>query len=170
MSRRIVVIWFPHLVTDRLVRKRSDLKELPFVLVITERGRRIVKAVNVLAKEKGIYENMVLADCKALVPELMVFDYDETDPKKLLIAVAEWCIRFSPCISIELPDVLILDASGCTHLWGGEENYLNDIHKKFSAFGYTIRSAMADTIGVAWAVCHYGNDKSIIETGKRSKS
>jgi protein ImuB len=170
MSRRIVVIWFPHLVTDRLLRKQPELKELPFVLVITERGRRIVKAVNVLAKEKGIHENMVLADCKALVPELTVLDYDEAEPNKLLTALAEWCIRFSPCISIELPNVLILDASGCTHLWGGEENYLNDIHKKFDAFGYMIRSAMADTIGTAWAVCHYGKDRSIIETGKEVKA
>jgi protein ImuB len=166
MSRRIVVIWFPHLVTDRLLRKQPELKDLPFVLVITERGRRIVKAVNVLAQEKGIYENMMLADCKALVPELMVLDYDAAEPKKLLNSLAEWCIRYSPFISIELPDVLILDVSGCTHLWDGEENYLNDIHKKFNVFGYTIRSAMADTLGTAWAVCHFGTNASIIETGK----
>jgi len=170
MSRRIVVIWFPHLVTDRLLRKQPELKELPFVLVITERGRRVVKAVNIHAQEKGIRVNMVLADCKALLPELTVLDYDESEPKKLLNALAEWCIRYSPFVSIDLPDVLILDVSGCTHLWGGEENYLNDIHKKFNAFGYTIRSSMADTIGAAWAVCHFGNNGSIIETGKESEA
>ncbi len=166
MSRRIVVIWFPHLVTDRLLRKQPELKDVPFVMVMNERSRKIVKAVNVLAKEKGIYENMVLADCKALVPELTVLDYDVAEPKKLLHALAEWCIRYSPFISIDLPDVLILDVSGCTHLWGGEENYLKDIHKKFNEFGYTIRSAMADTIGTAWAVCRFGANASIIETGK----
>jgi len=111
-----------------------------------------------------------LADCKALVPELTVLDYDEAEPKKLLNALAEWCIRYSPSISIDLPDVLILDVSGCTHLWGGEENYLNDIHKKFNDFGYTIRSAMADTIGTAWAVCHFGKNGSIIETGKEKEA
>jgi protein ImuB len=170
MSRRIAVIWFPHLVTDRLLRKQPELKELPFVLVLPERGRRVVKAVNILAQQKGIFANMVLADCKALVPELTVLDYDETAPKKLLNALGEWCIRYSPFISIELPDVLILDVSGCTHLWGGEENYLNDIHKKFNDFGYTIRSAMADTLGVAWAISHFGNNGSIIETGKETKA
>jgi len=170
MSIRIVVIWFPHLVTDRLLRKQPQLKDMPFVLVAAERGRRVVKAVNILAKEKGIHENMVLADCKALLPELVVLDYDEAESNKLLIALAEWCIRYSPIISIDVPDVLILDVSGCTHLWGGEENYLNDIHKKFSDFGYTIRTAMADTIGTAWAVCHFGNTMSIIETGKEVKA
>ncbi len=166
MSRRIVVIWFPHLVTDRLLRKQPELKDSPFAMVMPERGRKIVKAVNILAKEKGVYENMVLADCKALVPELTVLDYDANERQKLLTALAEWCIRYSPFISIDLPDVLILDVSGCTHLWGGEESYLKDIHKKFTEFGYTIRSAMADTIGTAWAICHYGENASIIETGK----
>ncbi len=165
----MVVIWFPHLVTDRLLRKQPELKELPFVLVMQERGRRIVKAVNILAKEKGIHEPMVLADCKALVPELTVLDYDASEPKKLLNALAEWCLRYSPFVAIELPDVLILDASGCTHLWGGEENYLNDIHKKFSEFGYTIRSAMADTLGTAWAVCRFGENKSRIEASNEMK-
>ena len=95
-----MVIWFPHLVTDRLLRKQPELKELPFVLVTTERGRRIVKAVNVLAKEKGIHENMVLADCKALVPELTVLDYDEAvqlakqQNKPLLIDFTGWaCVN-----------------------------------------------------------------------------
>ncbi|MDP3557038.1 MAG: DNA polymerase Y family protein [Bacteroidota bacterium] len=170
MSRRNAVIWFPHLVTDRLLRKQPELKDIPFVLVVNERGRRVVKAINALAQEKGIRVDMVLADCKALLPELTVCDYDEAEPKKLLTALAEWCIRYSPFISIDLPDVLILDVSGCTHLWGGEQNYLNDIHKKFNAFGYTIRSAMADTIGTAWAVCHFGNSGSIIETGKEVKA
>lgn len=163
---RFAVIWFPHLVTDRLLRKQPALKNLAFVMVITERGRRIVRAANVLAKEKGIHENMVLADCKALFPELTVLDYDEDEPKKLLTALAEWCIRYSPFVSIELPDVLILDVSGCTHLWGGEDNYLNDIHKKFTEFGYSIRSAVADTIATAWAVCHFGTSVNIIKSGK----
>ncbi len=170
MSRRIAVIWFPHLVTDRLLRKQPELKTQPFVLVMTERGRRIVKAVSIIAQEKGIHVNMVLADCKSLLPELIVLDYDETEPKKLLTALAEWCIRYSPFVSIDLPDVLILDISGCTHLWGGEENYLEDIHKKFTAFGYTVRSAIADTIGTAWAVCHFGNNASIIDTGNEIKA
>lgn len=165
----MAVIWFPHLVTDRMLRKQPELKDAPFVLVMNERGKRIVKAVSHSAKEKGIQLNMVLADCRALVPELNVFDYDETRPTKLLTALAEWCIRYTPFISIDLPDVLILDISGCTHLWGGEENYLNDIHKKFKAFGYTIRSAIADTIGTAWAVSRFGKSGSIIETGKESE-
>lgn len=170
MNKRVAAIWFPHLLTDRLLRKQPELKELPFVLVATERGRRMVKAANRMAQEKGVNVNMVLADCKALIPELKVFDFDEREPKKILSALAEWCIRYTPYVSVHLPDVLILDISGCTHLWGGEEGYLKEIHKRFKDFGYTLRLSIADTIGTAWAVCRYGKNGTIVQSGKEAEA
>lgn len=170
MSKRIVAIWFPHLLTDRMVRKQAELNDLPFVLVAIESGRRVVKAVNRIAQERGVYVDMVLADCKALVPELQVFDYKEDEPKKLLMALAEWCIRYTPFVAMDLPDGLLLDVSGCTHLLGGEEGYLKDIHKRFKEFGYTLRLSIADTIGTAWAVCRYGKNGTIVTSGKEREA
>jgi protein ImuB len=167
---RIVVIWFPHLITDWMLRRQPELKDLPFALALTEKGRRVVKAVNSIAQEKGIFTGMVVADCKALLPDLQVFDYDEQQPKKLLRALAEWCMRYTPLVSVDEADSLILDASGCTHLLGGEKGYLQDIHKRFKGFGYHIHTAMADTIGCAWAVCHYGQNASIIATEKQGEA
>ncbi len=170
MSKRIAAIWFPHLLTDRMVRKQTELKELPFALAMNERGRRVVKAVNRKAQEQGVNVNMVLADCKALVPELTVFDFNEGEEKKLLSALAEWCIRYTPYVAVDMPDVLLMDISGCTHLWGGEEQYLKDIHKRFKEFGYTVRLSIADTIGTAWAVCKYARNGTIVETGKEMEA
>ncbi len=164
---RIVIIWFPNLMTDRMLRRQPELKEVPFVLAANEKGRRIVKAVNTVAQEKGIFTEMVVADCRALVPELELFDFDEKEPKKLLLALAEWCIRYTPCVSID-EDSLILDASGCTHLWGGEQGYLKEIHTRFKNFGYHIRLGMADTIGCAWAVCHFEKNGTIVEESKQA--
>jgi len=165
MSKRMVVIWFPHLVTDRMLRRQPDLKDVAFVLSLTERGRRVVKAVNAIAQSKGINLNMVVADCKALFPDLQVFDFNPEESAKLLNALAEWCIRYTPFISLDAPDALILDASGCTHLWGGEEHYIKHIYNKFNSSGYHIRIAMADTIGAAWGVCRFGKNGSIVKSG-----
>ena len=82
-----------------------------------ERGRMIVKAANPIAKKEGIDVNMVVADCRAVLPTLQVFDYKEGLAEQLLTALAEWCIRFTPIAAIDQPDGLILDATGCTHLW-----------------------------------------------------
>jgi protein ImuB len=166
MHQRIVSIWFPHLMTDRLTRRQPDLKNLPFVLAMQERNRRVVKAVNKSALQKGIYTDMVVADCKALVPDLKILEYDPSDAQKTLAALAEWCIRYSPSVAIDPPDGLLLDASGCTHLWGGEEAYLTDINARLNGFGYKVNLAMAGTVGAAWGVCRFEKKTTIVPSGK----
>ncbi|MFY9309162.1 MAG: DNA polymerase Y family protein [Bacteroidia bacterium] len=168
MSKRIVVIWFPHLITDWMLRQQPLLKGKPFALAMNESGRRVVKAVNTQAHKAGVYPDMVVADCRALVPELQLFDYNPEQPEKLLTALAEWFIRYSPLVSVYLPDCLIMDVSGCTHLWGGEEEYIKNIAGKLNRFGYTNKIAMANTIGTAWAVCKYGN-KIVVQPGAEAE-
>lgn len=171
MSKRIVSIWFQHLLTDRKIRRQPELKDVPFVLAMQERNRRVIKAVNHIAHEQGIYVDMVLADAKAIMPGLLVFDHDPGQAQKLLAALGEWCIRYTPHVSMDLPDALFLDASGCTHLWGGEEKYLLHIVKRLESFGYIVRVAMADTAGTAWALCRYGEEKcALIDSGKEAEA
>lgn len=170
MAKRIVVIWFPHLLAEWQLRRKPQLQTQPFALALMERNRRVVKAVNAIAQQKGVYPDMVVADCRALVPDLEVYDYDPQQPAKLLSALAEWCIRFTPGVSVDLPDSLILDASGCTHLWGGETEYASDIQKRFKEFGYTTRIAIADTIACGWAISHFGSDQSIINPDGQAKA
>ncbi len=162
MAQRIVVIWFPHLLADWQLRRKPQLETKPFALTLLERNRRVVKAVNALAQQKGVYPEMVVADCRALVPDLEVYDYDPEQPQKLMSALAEWCIHFTPVVSIELPDSLILDVNGCTHLWGGETGYVTEIQKRFTEFGYTTRIGVADTVGCAWAVCRFETTQFIV--------
>ena len=162
MSRRFVAIWFVSLMTDWMQRKHTVLKGSAFALSLAEKGRRVVKAVSTEARSRGVYPEMVVADCKALVPELEVLDFDAEQPQKLLHALGEWCIRYTPIVSVDLPDGLILDASGCAHLWGGEEEYLNDLRSKFQNFGYHVNVAMADTIGSAWGVSRFGSSMKVV--------
>jgi protein ImuB len=169
MKRRFTVIWFKSLMPDWLQRKRPALKGTAFALALTEKGRRVVKAVSAEARSRGVYSEMVVADCKALVPELEVLDFDAGQSQKLLDSLAEWCIRYTPVVSVDLPDGLILENSGCTHLWGGEKEYVNDLRNRLENFGYGVNVAMADTIGSAWAVSRFGSGMSIIPPGEQMK-
>lgn len=166
MSKRFVSIWFPYLATDWHTRKQPQLRDKAFVLKATVRNRVVITAANALAKAEGIYENMVLADAKALYPQLHVMDDKTGLTTQLADRIAEWCIRFTPVAAPDYPNGILLDASGSAHLWGGEENYLNDITKRLHGRGYTVRIAMADTIGCAWAMARYGNN-TIVEKGKQ---
>lgn len=166
MARRFVSIWFRHLTTDWFTLRQPNLKNLPFVLRTSSHGRMVITAANVAAEMMGIEVGMALADARAIIPDLKVLDDRADLPDKLLNRLAEWCIRFTPVAAIDVPDGLLLDASGCAHLWGGDHAYLTEIIKKLNARGYDVNAAMADTIGTAWAVARFGKEPRVIENGK----
>jgi protein ImuB len=156
MSSRFVTIWFPLLTTDWFALRRPELRGIPFVLAVKDHGRMVISAANALALAQGIPPGIPVADARALLPELQVVDDKPGLSARLLTALAEWCIRFTPIAGVDPPLGLVLDVSGCTHLWGGEENYLKEIVTRLQTAGYAVRSAMADTIGAAWAATRYG--------------
>lgn len=166
MPQRFVNIWFPHLMTDWFSIRRPELRNTAFVLAAPDHGRMIITAANPVAQWQGITTGMAVADARAILPSLQVLDDMPGQPEKLLDALGKWCIRFTPVTAVDLPDGLILDASGCAHLWGGEMPYLEDISTRLKNAGYQVRAAMADTIGTAWAMAHFGNAiTSVIPAG-----
>lgn len=168
MSARFFTIWFRHLTTDWLTRRQPELQNIPFVFATPVHGRMVIAAANIPAETQGIRNGMPVADAKAIVPGLQVFDALPEKESQLLQALGEWCIRYTPLVAVDLPDGLILDISGCPHLWGGEREYLREIITKLRAIGYDVRGAIADTIGTSWAVSRYGRIKPIIESGEQS--
>jgi len=166
MDKRYVSIWFRHLNTDWFSLRQPQLRNVPFVLRTPSHGRMIITATNAVAEANGINTGMVLADARAVVPELEVLDDIPDLSEKLLKRIAEWCIRFTPVVAIDLPDGLLLDVTGCSHLWGGDENYVSDIIKKLKTRGYDVRVAMTDTIGAAWAVARFSKEPLVIASNK----
>lgn len=156
MRKRFVAIWFRYLKTDWYARRITAFAEVPFVLALPVHGRMVIVAVNALAEQKGIYTGMAVADARAIFPSLQVLDDKPGHAERILNGLAEWCIRYTPWSAVDMPQGLILDATGCAHLWGGENEYLTDINNRLKAFGYHARIAIADTIGTAWAVSRFG--------------
>ncbi|WP_129715802.1 DNA polymerase Y family protein [Pedobacter sp. SYP-B3415] len=165
MQKRFLSLWFPFLVSDWLCIRRPELKESAFVFAGLVRGRKIVSMASALAARKGITAKMTVADARALVPELDVFDEEPGREQRLLRALAKWCVRFSPFVAVDSPEGLFIDISGCTHLWGGEAAYLDDLLLRLSKPGYTVYGAIADTPGAAWAMVRCGRNKMIVESG-----
>ena len=165
MHKRFVSIWFRHLTTDWLTLRRPELKTVPFVFADQVRNRMVITAANNLAEIQGVSKGMAAADAKAIVPGLEVIDEIHGQETKLLNALGEWCIRYSPQVAVDLPDGLMLDISGCAHLWGGEREYLKEIVTRLISKGYDVRAALTDTAGASWAVARYGKIKPIIEPG-----
>lgn len=156
--QRFMSIWFPHLVAEGMIRRRKELSNTAFVLAAPDHGRMRVTAANAIAQSQGIYPGMAVADGRALAAGLQVLDHEPGMDQKLLTALGHWCIRYTPIVATDLPDGLLLDVSGCAHLWGGEAKYVEDIQNRLKGFGYTTCIAIAGTVGAAWALVRYGKE------------
>lgn len=170
MEKRFISIWFRSLAIDWFTLRQPQLSDTAFVLSTPSHGRMIVTAANHFAEGQGVYRGMVVADARAIIPGLQVLDDKPELADKLLKRLAEWCIRFTPLAAVDLPDGIILDATGCSHLWGGDEPYIKNIVSLIKERGYHVRAAMADTIGTAWAVARFGKQSKLIDKGKNMEA
>ena len=55
-----------------------------------------------------------------MYPKIAVADADAQADLALLEAIADWCDRYTPLVGLDPPDGLMLDITGCAHLFGGE--------------------------------------------------
>lgn len=167
---RYVSIWFPHLRTDWFALSDPSLHTRPFVLRISDHGRMVISATNIHAELKGVQVGLVLADARAIVSDLKAIDDVPGLPEKVLTELAQWCVRFTPIVAVDLNDGLQLEVSGCAHLWGGEGSYLKAIESRLNARGFDVRLGMADTPIVAWAVARFGGASLRIAPGQHREA
>jgi protein ImuB len=72
-------------------------------------------------------------------------------------AIAECCGRCTPIVGFEPTDrqSMLLDITGLAHLFGGEAAMIEAVVGDLTQLGFAVRTAVADTIGAAWAAVHY---------------
>jgi len=113
--------------------------------------------MNDAAARLNLQTGMPLADVRAMHPGIGVCNADAKADRALLAAVADWCDRYTPLVGLDQPDGLLLDISGCAHLFGGEAALMQDMAARLWRQGLNARIAVADTAGCAWAVARYGH-------------
>ena len=110
---------------------------------------------------------MPLADARAIYPSIEVHNSDSAADFALLEAIADWCDRYTPLIGLDPPDGLMMDVSGCSHLFGDESKMRRDVVMRLAQQGFQARAGLADTPGGAWAVARYGDTPLVPPGGHR---
>lgn len=134
----------------------------PLALVARHRGAHIITAANGPAQKWGIGPSKPLTDAQALCPTLLVRDANPQADRAALATLALWCNRYTPWAAEDLtsntaePDGLLLDISGCAHLFGGEAELAADLITRFRQMGLTAHTGLAANAGTAWAVARFG--------------
>ncbi len=127
-------------------------------LVLTERDRGAIRLsfCDEEALLLGLAPGMTLADARARVPALRGMERDAGAEEAWLRRIADACDRFTPMVSPFPPDLLMLDITGCAHLFGGEGAMLAEVERAIAPWASRLRPAMADTPEAARALARFG--------------
>jgi protein ImuB len=114
---------------------------------------RIV-ALDEAAVHFGLEPGQALADARAMIPDLDAVDDDPAADAALLAAIADWAERYTPLVGLDA-DGLMLDVTGCAHLFGGEAALVADLLARLAAQGFAVRAAIAGSPGAAHAAARF---------------
>lgn len=140
------------------------------LLVASERGKQWVACACEQAEAKGVRAGMSLAHAKALLAGMRVWErpFTPAEDARRLHRFARWAQRFSPVVAADEPDGLLLDMAGCERLFGGDEQMVNLVDAEMKALELQTRSALAPTVGCAWAAARHGSGET--GSGEQVKS
>ena len=100
---------------------------------------------------------MMLADARAMIPELEVVEADEDADRRLLEAIADWCDRYTPLVALDLPHGLLLDVTGAAALFGGERALLDGVKSALKSQGFAVQAALAGASAASRALARYAD-------------
>lgn len=135
--------------------------------MLTERqgGAIRIVALEARAAALGLAAGMSLADARAMVPQLAVRERDAGADAGLLHHLAELCDAFTPLVARDGTDGLMLDITGCTHLFrqtapqetGEEAAFCTQLRRRLGRAGVKTRLALAGTPDAARAQARFGS-------------
>jgi len=161
-SQRLLSLWLRRLPTDRIARSREV--SAPLVVYGKRGNAELLIAVDDAAERLGLSPGLALAQARAMHPSIEALEEDAGADAALLESIADWCLRYTPLVACDVacdaPDGLLLDISGCTHLYGGEDALVADLSGRLETAGFAYSLAIAGTIGAAWAAAHHGKPGS----------
>jgi len=152
-------MWFPRLATDRVL--RGCPSEAPFALTHKEANADRLYCLNEAALSLGLHRGMSLADARALCPDLHSQPARPDLDARFLGVLHRWALRYCPWVGREGEDGLVLDVTGSTHLWGGEDPMLEDMRARMARAGITLRLGLGATRGAAWARAHHSDEADL---------
>ena len=94
-------------------------------------------------------------------PALEAVEEDVEADARCSTRIADWCLRYTPLVACDSPDGLLLDITGCAHLYGGEQALVADLAGRLDrARLCSFASPSPARIGAAYAAAHYGEPAS----------
>ena len=161
--RRILSVWFPRLAAERVLRLERGTITGPFAVISIDNNTETLASLSTEAEAEGLRVGQPLRDARAFCPELLTRPANLPAETTYLTMLRRWAGKFSPLVAPEPPAALMLDITGCAHLFGGEEGLTDALTADCTDLGLTVQTGIADTPGAAWALARFAGqqDQSI---------
>ena len=129
----------------------------PIVFVEKLNNAMRLTALSRAAIALGLTPHLTLADARARIPGLIALDRDHAAEARLLAHIVAGCARYTPMTAGEPPDGAMLDITGCTHAFGGEDGLRADLLRRLETSSITVFAALGDTPEQARALARFGH-------------
>jgi protein ImuB len=103
----------------------------------------------------GLKPGMKRATGLALAPTLAMLDRDEVAEADALRQVAGWALQFSPSVSLQPPDGVLIEAAASLRLFGGLDRLLGQVRHGLEALGFRAWIGVAPTATGAWLLARW---------------
>ena len=137
------------------MRRAPLLADQPLAIVEEAQNMQVVSSLNGMAQAAGVFVGQPARDAHAVCPHLLTRQRSADAETRFLAALQRWAGKFSPWVSPEDADGLVVDLTGCAHLFGGEEQLIGVVETDCEDLGLTVSIGLADTRGAAWALARF---------------
>lgn len=147
-SRAAPVRWWLALRFPHLMAQTFEHDVTPTVVV--ESTRQTILAANAAARRLSIEKSMPLAEAQWREASLRVQHLDEPALAQALRQLAFTAQQFTPWVSLEAPEVILLEIKGSVRLWGGLELFLQAVQNVFKPLAPYQAALATNTTAALW--------------------
>jgi protein ImuB len=138
----------------------------PLAVIEKQGNRAWVMQCNETASGIGVRPGMPVSSAQAIVSDLVVRTRDLAVEQESLSGIAAWAGRFTPSVSLQPPDGLLLEVGSCLNLHRGLDNLLDMVLRDLGEMGYAYSHACAPTPRGAWMLALAGTQAVIRESAR----
>jgi protein ImuB len=122
-----------------------EIDARPLAIVDASDRMQTVLACNPVASSAGVRAGQPLNAALALESSLETRPRDALGEQTLLEQIAAWCHRFTPVVSLEPPDELLLEVKGSLRLFGGASALMESVAEGLRSRGIEASLALTPT-------------------------
>lgn len=154
-------IRFPLLPLEALNNARNGA--VPAAVFENRQGNRRVLLANAAAERLGITPDLSINAGLALAPSLQLEERNTEKESRVLERLVGWAERFTSIVSLEPPDLLLLEIRGSLQLFGDLEALRRQVESGLQEQGFQPSMAVAPTVlGSIW-LARAGGNASIVD-------